>query len=204
MFKKWIKEYILKNKYDLMVILIMLLIGILVGIGVYIFSESTSKEMLIKKATEIFTVSLSNEYLETNVVPNGIKTNIIIVVVLAISSVTLFGRYIIEMLAVVKGAMLGIYSLILFNVFGFGYGIIAVLLLVVLVNVIYIPAYVFLSVMFMEIHFNIFKTRMNGITGVEILKYITKTAMLFVVMISSMIVEQVASLMALRLFFKLG
>ncbi len=204
MLKKWIKDYILKNKYDLSILLVMLIVGGIVGIGVYAFSDVGIKEGIIKEATEVFKLSSSKEYLETNVVRNGIKTNIILICILAISGVTLFGRYIIEMMTIIKGAMLSIYAAILFNVFGFGYGMLVVLLLVFLVNIIYLPAYVFLSVLFMEIHFNIFKTKINGITGLEILGYLTKTVIGYIILFSSVIMEQVASLVALKLFLKLN
>ena len=153
----------------------------------------------ITEATEVFKISASKEYLETNVVVNGIKTNIVLICILAIASVTLFGRYVIEMLSLIKGAMLSIYAAVLFNVFGVGYGIAAVLLLVVLVNVIYLPAYIFLSVMFMEIHFNIFKKR-SGVTSLEMISYLGKGILSFIVIFSSIIAEQVASLVALKLF----
>ncbi len=202
MLKKLVKEYILKNKYDLFVILIMILIGITVGIGVYAFSDSNVKEVLITEATGVFKISASKEYLETNVVANGIKINIILICVLGIASVTLFGRYIIEMMAVIKGAMLSIYAAILFNVFGIGYGILVVFLLVVLVNIIYLPAYIFLSVMFMEIHFNIFKKR-SGITSLEMLGYLGKGILSFVVIFSGIIAEQMTSLVVLKLFLNM-
>ena len=199
MLKKLVKEYILKNKYDLFVILTMLLIGFIVGIGVYAFSDSSVKEALKIEATEVFEISTSKEYLETNVVANGIKSNIILICIFAIASVTLFGRYVIEMLAVIKGTMLSIYTAILFNVFGIGHGILIVFLLVILVNIIYIPAYVFLSVMFMEVHFNIFKKR-AGMTGLEFLGYIAKSVGAFIIIFSSIIAEQIASLASLKLF----
>lgn len=202
MLKKLVKEYMLKNKYDLFLILMMLLIGIVVGIGVYVFSDASVKEILITEATEVFKISASKEYLETNVVVNGIKTNILLICILAIASVTLFGRYIIEMITLIKGAMISIYAFILFNVFGIGYGIAAVLLLVVVINVIYLPAYIFLSVMFMEIHFNIFKKK-SGVTNLEMLSYLGKGILSFVVIFSSVITEQVASLVALKLFLNI-
>ena len=77
MLKKLVKEYVLKNKYDLFLILMMLLIGIGVGIGVYVFSDAGVKEVLITEATKVFKISASKEYLETNIVVNGIKTNIV-------------------------------------------------------------------------------------------------------------------------------
>lgn len=204
MFKRYFKEYILKNKYDLTVLLIMLITGIMVGIGIYIFSDASIKEEVIHKATEVFKLASSKEYIETNVVANGIKTNIILLAILLISSVTLFGRYVIEMLMLLKGAMLSTYSMVLFNVFGVGYGILVVLLLVVLVNLIYIPAYLFLSLLFMEIHFNIFKTKQSSLNTLEVFGNTIKILIGFVFMFSSVILEQMASLVALKVFLKLN
>ncbi len=204
MFKRYIKEYILKNKYDLAILLVMLITGIIVGIGIYVFSDTNVKGELVIKATEVFKLASSKEYIETNVVPNGIKTNVILLLVLAVSSVTLFGRYVIEMMMLLKGAMISIYSAILFNVFGLGYGTLVVLLLVGLVNLIYIPAYLFLSLMFMEIHFNIFKAKQSGINIIEMFGSVIKILLGFVVIFSSIIMEQTLSLVALKIFLKLN
>lgn len=204
MLKKWIMEYILKNKYDIFVILVMLVIGATIGIGIYTFSDTDMKKNLIDMSTKVFEISKSKEYLETNVILNGLKTNVILIAILAISSVTLFGRYMIEMLAIIKGAMLSIYTIILFNVFGLGYGILIVLLLVILVNMIYIPTYIFLSVMFMEIHFNIFKTKMGNLGVTKTVGIISKVVICYILLFSSVVVEQIASLMALKLFLKIS
>lgn len=204
MLKKWIKDYILKNKYDLSILLVVLIVGVLVGIGIYVFSDASVKEEVILKATEVFKLSSSKEYIETNVIANGIKTNILTICILALASVTLFGRYVIEMMTLLKGAMLSIYAAILFNVFGIGYGIISTFLLVILVNLIYIPAYLFLSLLFLEIHFNVFKTKNTTMTLLDILNCLTKLLVSFIVMISSVTLEQVASLVVLKLFLKLN
>ena len=154
--KKWIKEYIIVNKRDILIIVGLILLGIISGVGVYIFVSDSVKQLAISSVKEVLDVSKTETYVKTNIIVNGIKSNILLIISLAILSVTLFGKWIMYIIAMLKGAALSIYTIILFNVFGPLWGIVTTLLLVILVNLLYLPALVYLIINFLEINFNIF------------------------------------------------
>jgi len=189
MVKKWLKEYINRNIYDILIIIIMLGIGIIIGIGIYTFASDTTKELLVTSAKNIFEISKYEEYIKTNIIINGLEMNVLLLIILAVSSITLFGKYLIYLIVILKGTAISIYIVILFKIFGIGYGLITTFLNVILVNLIYLPAFIFITVLFLEINFNIFKTKKNNTTILEKLSMLSKIGGTFIVIFSSIVVE---------------
>lgn len=203
MLKKWIREYVEINKREIVIIIFMLLLGIVIGVGSYIFASDSVKSLTISNAKEVFDISKSETYVSTNIILNGIKADIILIITLAIFSVTLFGRYIIYLIMMLKGAAVCIYTILLFNIFGPLWGIVVFSLLVLVVNILYIPALIYLTVSFLELNFNIFKTRFSTSNIIGTYKLVFKIIVSFVVMFSSIVVEQLVSSIALSIYTKL-
>lgn len=116
MFKKWIREYILVNKKDIAICLAFITLGIIIGIGAYMFFSPELKTLAIDSVKEVFEISKEETYIKTNVVLNGVKADIILIAILAILSVTLFGKWIIYSFLLFKGISLAIYTALLFKV----------------------------------------------------------------------------------------
>lgn len=203
MVKKWLKEYINKNIYDILIISIMIVIGVLVGVGVYLFSTEEAKLGLITSAEGIFELSRNETYVKANIISNGLQINGILLLILLIASVNLFGKQIIKIIAVLKGMAISIYAIVLFKIFGLGYGIVVVGLLVILVNLIYIPAFIYLLVIFLEINFNIFKTKVLSISILEKLGIAGRIIIAFICIFSSIVIEQIMSSVALSIYLKI-
>lgn len=203
MLKKWFGEYIQINKSEIVAVLIYLIIGILIGLGIYAFLSGDIKEMLVAEAKEVFDISKSSSYVKTDVLKNGIKANVLLVVIMAMFAVMLFGRLGIYLIVLLKGMALGIYTILLFNIFGPLWGIVTMLLLVILVNVLYLPAFIYLVISFLGINFNIFKTGVRSLNLVEMYRLLVPTIISFSIIFSSIVVEQIASGIVLNIYTKL-
>lgn len=203
MLKKWIKEYIEINKREILIVIGLMLLGVIIGIGVYIFASSATKDLAIASVKEVFEISKQTTYVKTNVIANGVKADILLILILGISSVTLFGKWIMYTITLLKGMALSIYTILLFNVFGPLWGILVFILLVLLVNILYIPALIYLIINFLEVHFNVFKARINNLNVVEIYKVLMAIFFSFVIMFSSIVVEQLASSIVLNIYTKI-
>lgn len=203
MFKKWMREYIEINKREILVVIGLILIGIIIGVGVYIFASNATKELAISSVKSVFDISKSESYVKTNVITNGIKADLLLILILAILSVTLFGKWIIYLIVTLKGVALSLYTILLFNVFGPLWGILAFILLVLLVNILYLPALIYLVVTFLEVNFNIFKTRINNTNVVGAYKVLLAIFIAFVIMFSSIVVEQITSSVVLNIYNEL-
>lgn len=202
MLKKWIKEYMAINKREILIVVGLLLLGIVIGIGVYVFSSIEIKQLAIESIKKVLDISKEDTYIKTNIIKNGIKTNLLTICLLAMLSVMLFGKYVIYGLTILKGASISLYTIVIFNIFGPLWGIVVTLLLVMLVNILYIPAFIYLIVTFLELNFNIFKTKLN-INGYSTYKLLLAVFICSILMFSSVIVEQIASNVVLNIYNKI-
>lgn len=200
MLTKWFREYIEVNKRDILIVIGFILLGIIIGAGAYIFSSSTAKELTLSSIKEVLDISKSESYLKTNIIMNGIKANVILILALAILSVTLFGKWIIYLIMLLKGASLSLYTILLFNIFGPLWGIVTMLLLVVLVNILYLPALIYLVVNFLEVNFNVFKARLSNLNITSTYRVLLAVILSFVIMFSSIVVEQIVSGVVLNIY----
>lgn len=201
--KKWLKEYFLNNKQDILMVVSLILIGIIIGAVVYIFSGNEVKAVAINCVKEVFEISKSETYVKTNIVVNGIKADIILIFVLFFFTLTLFGKYLIYFIMLLKGVAISIYTAILINIFGVLWGSLVVFMLVILVNILYLPALIYITVAFLEINFNLFKARINSLNALNITKVILAVIAGFMVMFSSTVVEQIVSSIVLNIYGKI-
>lgn len=200
MFKKYLESYIRENKVDILIVTTLLLIGLVIGIGIYFFVSNNVKLVAIDSIKQVLDISKEETYIKTNIILNGIKIDLILIGILIVFSVTLFGKWIIYFITVLKGVSTSIYMAVLFNIFGFWWGLLVNLLLVILVNLIYIPAFIYLIVNFLAVNFNIFKAKINA---VSIYKSVLSVILSFILMISSGVIEQIASTVVLNIYGKL-
>jgi len=201
--KKLFKEYVLENKYDLCMIVMLLIIGFVCGIGIYCLANANTTNELISSIKQIFDISLEGKILKSNVILNGIKINLTLILILLFFSITLIGRWFIYVTTILKGAAIGIYTCIVFSIFGFWWGLLTMLLLVVIVNLVYIPAYIYLTTTLLAFNFEIFNTKKDSTNLYCIAKMLTKAIAAFVFMFSSGIVEQLLTNVVFQIYGKL-
>lgn len=203
MLKKWIKDYIEVNKKEILYVISFLILGFIIGVFLYIFSSQDIKIVAIQSVKKIFDISKGESYIKTNIIINGLKQDIFLIAVLSIFSMTLFGKWFIYLIISLKGIGISIYIILLFNIFGPLWGILVVFLLVILVNLIFIPALIYISVCFLEVNFNIFKTKINDTNISLFYKTVFRVIIILVIMFSSVVVEQIASSIVLDIYYKI-
>lgn len=203
MIKKLFKQYVLENKYDLCMIIMLLIIGFVCGIGIYFLTNANTTNELISSIKQIFDISLEGKILKSNIILNGIKINLTLIFVLLFFSITLIGRWFIYVTTILKGAAIGIYTCIFFSIFGFWWGLLTTLLLVVLVNLVYIPAYIYLTTTLLAFNFEIFNTKKDSTNLYCIAKMLTKVIAAFVFMFSSGILEQILTNVVFKIYTKI-
>lgn len=201
MFKRYIHKYIKENRNEIFIIAIMLIVGIISGIIMFALIRNESIYILIESMNETLSLSTNKSFVKMSIVLNAAKNNALLIVVMLFLSITLIGRGCIYAITLLKGIILGIYTCILLQIFGIGYGALVVLMQVILVNVIYIPAYIYLAVELILFNLDLFKIRTSGINLYT--KLATKIGAVFVVMFSSSIIEQIFTNISLNLYSKL-
>lgn len=179
----------------------MLIVGIISGIIMFALIRNESIDILIESMNETLSLSTNKSFVKMSIVLNAAKNNALLIVVMLFLSITLIGRGCIYAITLLKGIILGVYTCILLQIFGIGYGALVVLMQVILVNVIYIPAYIYLAVELILFNLDLFKIRTSGINLYT--KLATKIGAVFVVMFSSSIIEQIFTNISLNLYSKL-
>jgi len=201
--KRLFREYVLENKYDLCMVVMLLIIGFVSGIGIYFLTNANTTNELISSIKEIFDISLEGKILKSNIILNGVKINLTLILIMLFFSITLIGRWFIYITTIIKGAAIGIYTCIMFSLFGIWWGILTFLLLVILVNLVYIPAYIYLTTTLLAFNFEIFNTKKDSTNLYCIAKMLTKVIAAFVFMFSSGIVEQLLTNVVFQIYTKL-
>lgn len=202
MVKKWIKNYLMNNKYEVLVFSFIILTGVIIGITTFLVANDETRRIATEAVTGVLDLSAKEEFIKADIVLNGLKSNLIFITILFIFAMTLFGKWGIYICMLIKGISLGIYTSVLFNVFGFGYGLLVNILLVLLVNIIYIPALIYICVSLYNLNFDIFKMR-NGVNiSSSIIKSIFEVFTGFILIFSSIILEQIMSTVMLNIYTK--
>lgn len=200
MFKKIIKEYILNNKYDIYILLSIFLVGIFIGVLGYVFLTTEMKTDFVLEIKSIFNLSKENGYVKTSVIMEGIKTNLLLVIFLAFLSITLICRAGMYLITLIKGMSIGLYTCAIFMIFGFIKGLVIFLLLIVIINIIYIPAYIYILTKLLNFNFEIFKSKRDSVNMLSISKTLLSMFVGFFVMFSSTIFEQIFSKIVISLY----
>lgn len=114
---KSIQKYIRENFGTIVKILGVYLVGVIIGIMLFCFTD------VKKEYTTIVTSILDSAKLENfegiNIISNGIRNNALYIMLLYLSSITFVAPLIICLMIILKAIVTGIYICALFSVFGF-------------------------------------------------------------------------------------
>ena len=198
----YIKEYVNDNFKSIIVLLSCMIIGLVVGIVVYQFISDGTKVELVKTLKQTLDYSKQENFQGINVIKNGMISNTILIIIIYFSAITLIAPGIVSCINVFKGFAIGLYIPTLFQVFGFGNGILALFLLVVIPNIVYIPAFIYLSINSLRFHYEILDgSNENKMT--LIFKEGCKLIMGFSVIALSVILEQLLCMGVINIYINM-
>lgn len=193
MLKKLMSEYIYQNKKIVVGLFICITIGVLSGLVIYLFSNNDIQKNLQNQMTEAIKLSDNGEYIKTEIIYNGIRNNIIYILIMFALSVMLYGSLLIYFLYLLKGITIGIYISTLFSVFGMWWGLLVILLLVLLVNLVYLPGLVFIGITLINYNLDIMEYRNETKKVTNFSKVVFNITFGLLIIFSSIIVEQLMS-----------
>lgn len=186
--KKYLKEYIQENINSIIVILLFIIFGLVVGIFCFNISNKEIKNEIILNVKNTLDIAKSENFEGINIILNSIGVNIFIIAIIYFSAITLIPKILINITSFLKGVSLGLYIPVLFNILGVSEGVVSLILLIVLPNIIYIAAYIYMcnnSIIFHE------KVLEHGIKFSIVCLESLKIVITFALIISSIILEQV-------------
>lgn len=196
--KKYLRNYIEENFKILSIIFFCIIIGLVVGIILYNVINPTLKEEIIKSMRQTLELTKQENFTGINVIRNGMVANAVLVMIIYLISLSLIAPYLISVLSISKGLAIGVYIPTLFQIFGPSKGIVALLLLVVLPNLIYIPAYMYISANSLRFNYGII-SKENSRTSL-VVKESVKLLIGFSIMFLSIVIEQFSTLGVISLY----
>lgn len=196
--KKYLRNYIEENFKILSIIFFCIIIGLVVGIIFYNVINPTLKEEIIKSMRQTLELTKQENFTGINVIRNGMIANAVLVMIIYLISLSLIAPYLMSVLSISKGLAIGVYIPTLFQIFGPSKGIVALLLLVVLPNLIYIPAYMYISANSLRFNYGII-SKENSRTSL-VVKESVKLLIGFSIMFLSIVIEQFTTLGVISLY----
>lgn len=186
--KKYLKEYIYENLKSIIIILSFIIIGLVVGIISFNISNQEIKTEIILSVKNTLDIAKNENFEGINILFNSIGINIFVISIIYFSAVTLIPKLFINLVSFFKGISLGLYIPILFNIFGIGNGILSLILLIILPNIIYIAAYIYMCNNSILFHNKVVEQGIKlSIICVEMFKIVITLALF----IGSVILEQI-------------
>ena len=191
--KERIIEYINNNLKSIIILSLCIACGLVIGIFTYnILGKSISTQILdVMKSTLEHTKEANFQGI--NIIKNGITSNLLLCLLIYFGAITLIAPVMICFLNFIKGFAIGIYIPTLFAIFGFKYGIATTLLLTVIPNLVYLPAYVYISINAINLHYVFLDKENSNNKMSSIIGYVYKFVIGFSVICLSVVIEQFLS-----------
>ncbi len=198
--KEYLLNYIKTNFKTIKTLLICLVIGVVIGVVIYQLIDENIRDELISSVSSTLSIAKGEGFEGINVLKNGILSNILISIIIYISSITLISPVCICALNVIRGVSIGIYISTIFAVFGIGSGILATILIIVLPNLIYIPAYIYMCTNSVNFHYLIIDKSSRENFLKELVKESYRFIIAFSLMILSVLIEQFSAFGTIALY----
>jgi len=195
--KKYLINYIEDNKSKIKTIIIFIIVGIVLGILYFNVIALETKDELISSIKDVLNLSKEGNFEKLNIIINSSVTNLIIFLSIYISSLVIVAPCIISIISTLKGISIGFYMLTLLQIFGIKNGIIAILILIVIPSIVYIPTFIYMLIDSIKFHYNIFDKNLNfSILVKELYHIIMVISLIFL----SIILEQSMSSVVINIW----
>ena len=202
-FLEIIKEHIINNKKEYIIVLCIFLIGIFLGVFfINQIQEAQKTEItayfnnFIEKTKNIESLN-SMELLKTSV-----GQNILLAIVLWFFGTTVIGLPVVFGLVLYRGFCLGYTIAVCITIMGLPQGLFLVFILLLLQNILFIPAVLALAVSGFKLYQSIVKNRNKENVKIEVVRHTVFSFIMLTVLIISSIIEIFLSMNLLKGFIK--
>ena len=198
-----IKEHVVNNKKEYVIVSILFVIGIFLGVF-FINNVGQEPKTLITEYLNQFIDKLkSTEDLNLiELLKTSIGQNIILAISLWFFGTTIIGIPIVFGIVAYRGFCLGYTISACISIMGMSKGIIFVLILLLLQNLLVIPAILALSVSGIKLYKSIMKDKTKENVKIEMLRHTVFSLIMLIVLIISSVIEIFISTNILKIFIK--
>lgn len=184
-----IKEHVLNNKKEYMIVSLLFIIGIFLGV-LFVNNVQEAQKLEITTYLNTFIDKMKNTESLNHIglLKNSMGQNIILAIVLWFFGTTVIGLPVVFGVVLYRGFCLGYTIAVCITIMGLPQGILFVLILLLLQNILFIPAILALAVSGFKLYKSIIKDRNKENVKIEVVRHtVFSLIMLLVLMVSSVI-----------------
>ena len=203
MFIQTIKEHILNNKKEYIIVSILFIIGIFLGVFFINNVEQEPRTQITEYANEFIEQLKNTDTLDTpQLLKTSIGQNIILAISLWFFGTTIIGIPIVFGIVLYRGFCLGYTIAAFISIMGIQKGILFVLILLLLQNLFIIPAILALAVSGIKLYKSIIKDKRKENIKLEMLRHTIFSLIMLIILILSSMIEIFISTNMLKICIK--
>lgn len=185
-----IKEHVLNNKKEYMLVALLFIIGIFLGV-LFINNVQEAQKTEITAYFNSFIEKIKNteELNHIELLKTSVGQNIVLAIVLWFFGTTVIGIPVVFGLVLYRGFCLGYTIAICITIMGLQQGIVLVLILLLLQNILFIPAILALAVSGFKLYKSIVKDRNKENIKIEVVRHTIFSFIMLLILVVSSLVE---------------
>lgn len=198
-----IKQHVINNKKEYIIISILFVLGIFVGVF-FVNNVQEATRVEITEYFNNFTTKLkdTNELNQLELLKSTVLEKIVLVAIIWFFGTTVIGIPVVFGLVIYRGFCLGYTISICITIMGFSKGIVFVLISLLLQNLLFIPAILALGVSGFKLYKSIIKDNRKENIKIEIVRHTIFSLIMMIVLIISSVIEILLSTNLLRICAK--
>lgn len=200
---KVIKEHIINNKKEYVIIFLIFVIGIFSGVFFVNHIQEGPKTEIVNYFNQFIEKFKGLESINSiELLKNSMIQNVILAVIIWFFGTTVIGIPVVFGMILYRGFCLGYTISLCITIMGFGKGISFVLVTLLLQNILFIPAILALAVSGVKLYKSIVKDKRKENIKLEILRHTIFSAIMLIVLLIASIIEIFMSTNGLRMVIK--
>ena len=185
-----IKEHIFNNKKEYMIVSLLFIIGIFLGVlFVNHVQEAQKLEITTYLSTFIDKMKNTENLNHMELLKNSMGQNIMLAIILWFFGTTVIGLPVVFGLVLYRGFCLGYTIAVCITIMGLPQGILLVLILLLLQNILFIPAILALAVSGFKLYKSIIKDRNKENIKIEVVRHTLFSLIMLLILLLSSIIE---------------
>lgn len=185
-----IKEHVINNKKEYMIVSLLFIIGIFLGV-LFVNNVQDAQKLEITTYLNTFIDKMKNtenlNYME--LLKNSIGQNILLAIVLWFFGTTVIGIPVVFGVVLYRGFCLGYTIAVCITMIGLPQGILFVLILLLLQNIVFIPATLALAVSGFKLYKSIIKDRNKENIKIEVVRHTIFSFIMLLLLVLSSVIE---------------